>query len=74
MAGLLVQGEPGQVHRAGAEEGGSDAVQHISVGEDTDVHVGCEDLVEATNFLISEEGVWHPHFASICHGQVPYLA
>ena len=74
VAGLLVHGEPGQVHGAGAEEGGPDAVEHVSIRIDTDVEVGSEDLVKPPNLLVSEESVRHPHLASIGHGQVLYLA
>ena len=73
MTDLLVQWKPGQVHRAGAEEGGPDAVQHISIRINSDIKVWGEYLVKAPNLLISEESVWHPHFAGICHGQVPDL-
>ena len=39
-AGLLVQGEEGKVHGAGAGEGDADAVEHGAVREDTHVQVG----------------------------------
>ena len=40
IAGLLVEGEEGQVHWAGAGERDSDTVQDISIGEDSDVQIG----------------------------------
>ena len=59
------------MHSALTDEGHSDAVEDIAVGEDTDIEIGGEDAVEAGNLLISKEGVGHPNFAGICHGQVP---
>ena len=46
------------------------AVEDISVWEDANVQVWGEDVVESADFLISEESVWHPHFAGICQGEV----
>ena len=46
------------------------AVEDISIWEDADVQIWGEDVMESSDFLISEESVWHPHFAGICQGEV----
>ena len=46
------------------------AVQNIPIREDSDVRVWSQNVVESTNFLISEKSVGHPHFTGICEGQV----
>ena len=70
VTGLLVQGEEGEVHGAEAGEGDADAVEHVAVGEDSDVEVGGEDVVELPDLLVPEEGVRHPHLARVRQGQV----
>jgi hypothetical protein len=70
MTSLLIEREPGQVHGAGAEQGGPDAVQYVSIRINPDIEIGCKNLVKPRNLLISEESVRHPHLACICHGQV----
>ena len=70
VTGLLVQGEEGEVHGAEAGEGDADAVEHVAVGEDSDVEVGGEDVVELPDLLVPEEGVRHPHLARVSQGQV----
>ena len=47
-----------------------DTVEDVSIGEDPDVEVGGEDVVELPNFLVPEEGVGHPDFASVGEGEV----
>ena len=47
-----------------------DAVEDISIWEEADVQICGEDVMESPDFLISEESVWHPHFAGICQGEV----
>ena len=49
-----------------------DAVENIALREDPDVNIGHQDVVESSLLFISEEGVWHPNFLGICHGQVFY--
>ena len=46
-------------------------VDNISIRKDTNIQIRSEDLVEATNLLISKESVRHPHLAGVCYGQVP---
>ena len=70
VTGLLVQGEEGEVHGAEAGEGDADAVEDVAVGEDSDVEVGGEDVVELPDLLVTEEGVRHPHLACVRQGQV----
>ena len=70
VTGLLVQGEEGEVHRAEAGEGDADAVEDVAVGEDSDVEVGGEDVVELPDLLVPEEGIRHPHLARVSQGQV----
>ena len=47
-----------------------DTVEDVSVGEDPDVEVGGEDVVEGADFLVPEEGVGHPDFAGVGEGEV----
>ncbi len=61
------------MHGAGAGERDPDAVEDVSVGEDPDVEIGLEDVVEATNLLIPEKRVGHPHLGGVCHRQVSNL-
>ena len=70
VTGLLVQGEEGEVHGAEAGEGDANAVEDVAVGEDSDVEVGGEDVVELPDLLVTEEGVRHPHLARVSKGQV----
>ena len=37
------------------------AVQDVPVGEDPDVEVGLDDVMELALLLVPEEGVRHPH-------------
>ena len=71
IACLLVEGEECEVHPTDADQGHPDAVEDVTVGEDTDIEVRGEDAVEPGDLLVPEEGVRHPHLACICHGQVP---
>ena len=41
------------------------AVEYVSVGEDPDVEVWLDDVVELALLLVPEEGVWHPHLNKI---------
>ena len=70
MADLLVEGEEGELHGAGHHQGHPDAVQHVAVGEESDVEVRCENLVGSTNLFISKKGVWHPDLAGVGHRQI----
>jgi hypothetical protein len=38
-----------------------DAVEYVSVGEDSDIEVGLDDVVELALLLVPEEGVRHPN-------------
>ena len=67
---MLIQGKESQVHGTKAGEGNTDAVENITIREDTDIEVGCQDVVEGSNLLISEERIWHPNFAGIRQGQI----
>ena len=49
-----------------------DAVENITIRIDPNIQVGSEDVVKGSNFLISEEGIRHPHFAGICQGEILY--
>ena len=49
-----------------------DAVENITIRIDPDIQVGSEDVVKGSNFLISEEGIRHPHFAGICQCEILY--
>lgn len=46
------------------------AVENVSIGKDSDVEVGLDDLVEVALLLIAEEGVGHPHLARVRQGKV----
>ena len=50
--------------------GAPDTVEDVAVGEDPDVKVGGEDVVEGADFLVPEEGVGHPDFAGVGEGEV----
>ena len=45
-------------------------VEDIPVGENSDVDVWNEDVVEATLLLVPEEGVRHPDLLGIGHREV----
>jgi hypothetical protein len=45
-------------------------VEHIPVGENSDVDVGDEDVVEAALLLVPEECVRHPHLLGVRHREV----
>ena len=62
---LFIQRKESQIHGAEACERYSDAVENITVREDSNVEVGSEDVVKCSNLLISEECVGHPNFAGI---------
>ena len=47
-----------------------DAEKDVAIRKDPDVEVWCEDVVESSDLLISEECVWHPHLARVRQGQV----
>ena len=70
IARLFIQRKKSQIHGAEASEGDSDTVEDITVGEDSDVEIGGEDVVKGSNLFISEERIWHPHFAGISQGQI----
>ena len=46
------------------------AVENISAREDSDVQVRSQNVVESTNYLISDKSVGHPHITGICDGLV----
>ena len=73
VTGLLVQGEEGKVHGTEAGEGDADAVEDVAVGEDSNVEVGGENVVELPDLLVTEEGIRHPHLARVRHRQVFYF-
>ena len=73
VTGLPVQREPGQVHGAAAQQARPDAVEDVTVREDSDVEVGGEDLVEPRHLLVPEEGVRHPDLARVSEGEVADL-
>ena len=64
-AGLSVHGVELEVHGAGESQGDPDTVEHVAVGEDPDVDVVDEDVVEVTSLLVAEEGVRHPHLLRV---------
>ena len=70
VTGLLVQGEEGEVHRAETGEGDADAVEDVAVGEDSDVEVGGEDVVELSDLLVPEERVGHPDLTDVGESEV----
>ena len=47
-----------------------DAVEHISVGKDSNVDVVDENRVEVACLFIAEKSVWHPNLARIGQGQI----
>ena len=70
VTGLFIKRKESKIHGAEAGERDSDAVEYVTVREDSDVEIGREYVVEGSNFLISEESVWHPNFAGIRQCQV----
>ena len=70
---LFIQWKKSQIHGTEASEGDSNTVENISIWEDSDVQIGGEDVVKGSNLLISEECIWHPHFAGICECQIFYF-
>ena len=54
-----------EVHRTGESEGYSDAVEDITVWEDSDIDIVDEDVVEVTSLLVAEERVRHPHLLRV---------
>ena len=73
VTGLPVQREPSQVHGAAAQQARPDAVEDVTVREDSDVEVGGEDLVEPRHLLVPEESVRHPDLARVSEGEVADL-
>ena len=47
-----------------------DAEEYVAVRKYPDVEVWCENVVESSNFLVSEESVRHPHLARVRQGEV----
>ena len=47
-----------------------DTIKDIAIGEDSDVHVGHQNVVKPTLFFITEESVGHPYFLGVCHCEV----
>ena len=47
-----------------------DAVEDVPVGEDPDVEVGEDDVVEGALLLVPEEGVGHPQLPGVPQGEV----
>jgi len=47
-----------------------DTVEHVPIGEYSDVNVWNEDVVEAALLLVPEEGVRHPNLFSVSHREV----
>ena len=71
IAGLLVEWKKSQVHRTGTSQGHSYTVKDISVGEHPHVQIRLQNVVKTTHFLVTKEGIRHPNFRRICHGEVP---
>lgn len=67
---LFVQWVELEVHRAGEGERNSDAVQHVSIGEDPNVDVRHDDVVEVAFLFIGKEQIWHPYSVRFSQGQV----
>ena len=42
------------------------AVKDITIGKDSDVNIVYKYGMEVSLFFITEKGVWHPNFISIC--------
>ena len=47
-----------------------DAVEDVPVGEDPDVEVGEDDVVEGALLLVPEERVGHPQLPGVPQGEV----
>ena len=47
-----------------------DAVEDVTIGEDSDVQVGLYNVMKLTILLISEESVWHPDLADVRQGEI----
>ena len=47
-----------------------DAEKHIAIRKDPDVEVRCENVVESSDLLVSEESIGHPHFRRVRQSQV----
>lgn len=45
-------------------------VEDVSIGKDSNVYIGHENIVKPSFLLVPEESIWHPHFTSIRHGEV----
>ena len=69
-AGLLIQREECQIHRAETGQRDPDTVENIPIWVDSDVEVGGEDVVELSDLLVPEESVRHPDLAGIRDGEV----
>ena len=69
-AGLLIQREECQIHRAETGQRDPDTVENIPIWVDSDVEVGGEDVVELSDLLVPEESVRHPDLADIRQSQV----
>jgi len=67
VAGLLVQGEEGEVHGASAGEADPDGVKDVAVRKHSHVQILLKDVVEPSDLLIAEKGIRHPHLGSVRH-------
>ena len=62
---MSVHGIQFEVHRTRQGERDTDAVEDITIGEDSDVDIVDEDVVEVPSLLITEEGVRHPDLLGV---------
>ena len=46
------------------------AVENIAIWKNPDVQIWSQYVMEPSDLLISEEGVWHPNFASVSQSEV----
>ena len=70
MTGLRVEREQLQVHGAAQGERDSDTIENITIGVDSHVQVGLNDIVKLSSLLVPEERVRHPDLLTVRHGQV----
>ena len=62
---MSVHGIQLEIHGAREGERDADAVEDVTVGEDSDVDIVDEDVVEVSGLLIPEERVRHPNFLGV---------
>ncbi len=47
-----------------------DTIEDIAIGEDSNIDVGYENVVESALLLVSKKRVGHPYFPRVRHGEV----